>query len=164
MAERALAQELLSPEGGYNVSYLLHLARLQLHRGEYASAMANLEEALHQNDENAEAWALKGHCYLLQGDLCRARESYECSLSFQPPPADPHLVLLRLGSICQEAGQLGELSLAESALTEANHLNSRNARVWIYLSFICLKVSRQGLKAFIVPVVECANKHIQEPG
>ncbi|XP_055010788.1 cilia- and flagella-associated protein 70-like [Boleophthalmus pectinirostris] len=121
---------------------------------------------------NAEAWALKGHCLFLQGSLSSAKDSYECSLSFQPPPQNPHLVLLRLGDICQQEGQfeqaklvhlqaceqspscltwlglgaacyrLEELSLAEAALTEANHLNNQNAQVWAYLSFIALKSGR----------------------
>ncbi|XP_055085829.1 cilia- and flagella-associated protein 70 [Periophthalmus magnuspinnatus] len=172
MAERALAQELLSSDGGQSVFYLLHLARLHLLRKNYSSALANLEVVLDHNDENAEAWALKGHCLFLQGSLNSAQESYECSLSFHPPPENPHLVLLRLGDICQQEGQfeqaklvhlqaceqspscltwlglgaacyrLGELSLAETALTEANHLNNRNAQVWAYLSFICLKSGR----------------------
>lgn len=41
--------------------------------------------------------------------------------------------------------QLGELTEAEDALTEANALNNRNPEVWGYLSLICLKVSNNGI-------------------
>lgn len=40
--------------------------------------------------------------------------------------------------LCVE--QLGELTEAEDALTEANALNSSNAEVWGYLSLVCLQV------------------------
>ncbi|CAB1342463.1 unnamed protein product [Coregonus sp. 'balchen'] len=49
MAQRALAQELLCPEGGLSSSYHLVLARLQLLRAEYGSAESSLKEALNDS-------------------------------------------------------------------------------------------------------------------
>lgn len=49
MAQRALAQELLSPDRGSNGSYHLALAQLQLLRGEHNSAEESLREALTDN-------------------------------------------------------------------------------------------------------------------
>jgi len=46
MAEHTLSQELLCSEGDGNVSYLLHLAQLQLLKGDYPSAAASLKEVL----------------------------------------------------------------------------------------------------------------------
>ncbi|XP_072550492.1 cilia- and flagella-associated protein 70 isoform X2 [Salminus brasiliensis] len=46
MAQRALAQELLCPDGGPSSSYYLALANLQLLQGKYDSAEANVQEAL----------------------------------------------------------------------------------------------------------------------
>lgn len=46
MAQRALAQELLCPDGGPSGSYYLALAHLHLLCGEYNSAEASLQEAL----------------------------------------------------------------------------------------------------------------------
>jgi Flp pilus assembly protein TadD len=39
--------------------------------------------------------------------------------------------------------QLGELSEAEDALSEANILNNSDPEVWGYLSLVCLKTGRQ---------------------
>ena len=39
--------------------------------------------------------------------------------------------------------QLGELSEAEDALSEANILNNTDSEVWAYLSLVCLKTGRQ---------------------
>lgn len=50
MAAQALSKELLSSTGSKNVSYLYYLAQLQLLKGDYGSAAANLKEALiHSN-------------------------------------------------------------------------------------------------------------------
>lgn len=51
MAERALSLELLCSAGGRSVSYLLHLAQLQLLRADYCSAAASLKEALFHRDQ-----------------------------------------------------------------------------------------------------------------
>lgn len=50
MAQRALAQELLSPDRGLG-SYHLALAQLQLLRGDHSSAEESLREALMDNYE-----------------------------------------------------------------------------------------------------------------
>ncbi len=39
--------------------------------------------------------------------------------------------------------QLGELSEAEDALSEANILNNTDSETWAYLSLVCLKTGRQ---------------------
>lgn len=51
MAEHTLSQELLCSRSGRSVSYLLHLAHLQLLRADYCSAATTLREALLYKDQ-----------------------------------------------------------------------------------------------------------------
>ncbi|KAK3552872.1 hypothetical protein QTP86_024778 [Hemibagrus guttatus] len=173
MAQRALAQELLCPDGGPSSSYFLALAQIQLLRGEYSSAEASLQQALSHNFQNPDVWALYGHMHYMIKDYNQAQDSYERTLDFVTDASDTHPVYLRLGSIYIQKGQydkakptymlacksspscltwlglgiacyrLEELTEAEDALTEANALNNRNPEVWGYLSLICLQTGRK---------------------
>ncbi|XP_033886526.3 cilia- and flagella-associated protein 70 isoform X1 [Acipenser ruthenus] len=172
-AQRALAQDLLSPEGGTSCSYYLALARLHLQRRDFDSADQNLQEALHVNQENPDVWALIGHLHYMRRDFHEARECYRRNLDFVTDASEMHPVYLRLGTIYLQEDQfekakltflracknspsclswlglgtacyrLGELTEAEDALAEANILNNRNPEVWGYLSLVCLQTGRQ---------------------
>ncbi|XP_062841100.1 cilia- and flagella-associated protein 70, partial [Trichomycterus rosablanca] len=173
MAQRALAQELLCPDGGPSSLYHLALAHLHMLRGEYSSAEASLQEALNNNFQNHDIWALYGHLHYTLKDYDQAQKCYDRTLDFVTDASDTHLIYLRLGSIYLQKGQyekakstyilackrspscltwlglgsacyrLGELTEAEDALTEANVLNNRNPEVWGYLALVCLQTGRK---------------------
>uniref|UniRef100_A0A672NL15 Uncharacterized protein n=1 Tax=Sinocyclocheilus grahami TaxID=75366 RepID=A0A672NL15_SINGR len=143
MAQRALALELLSPDRGTISSYHLALAKLHLLRGEHNSAEASLKEALTDNFQNPDIWALWGHLHYEKGDYSQAQSCYERTLDSVLDASDTHSIYLRLGSIYLQKGELEELTEAEEALTEANALNNRNPEVWGYLSLVCLRMNLQ---------------------
>ncbi|KAJ8398771.1 hypothetical protein AAFF_G00419680 [Aldrovandia affinis] len=173
MAQRALAQQLLCPDGGPSSSYHLALARLQLLSGEFGCAEASLKEALNGSLQNPDVWALSGHLHYLMGNFSKAEMCYKRTLDFVTDASDTHPIYLRLGDIYLQEGQfekakptylrgcksspscltwlgvgiacyrLGELTEAEDALTEANTLNNAHPEVWGYLSLVCLRTGRQ---------------------
>ncbi|XP_074658992.1 cilia- and flagella-associated protein 70-like isoform X2 [Tubulanus polymorphus] len=171
--ERALAHELLLPTGGPTSEYHIAYARLKLQRKEFEEAEESLNEALEQDYQHPDAWALMGHLKYLLGDNEAANECYERTLSFMAQPSETHSIYLRLASIylhdkkfmeskqtflkaCKQSPscvswlgvgiacyRLNELSEAEDALSEANILNNYDPEVWGYLSLVCLKTGRQ---------------------
>ncbi|XP_031749234.1 cilia- and flagella-associated protein 70 isoform X2 [Xenopus tropicalis] len=171
--QRALAHELLCPDGGPTCRYQLMCAQMHLMRKELEKAQQNLQEASQINHQNPDVWALKGHLNFLSGRKSEAKGCYEHTLSLVSDASDMHPVYLRLGSIyldeeeyekakktyllaCKQsptcltwlgAGiacyRLEEMEEAEDALSEANALNNNNAEVWGYLTLVCLKTGRQ---------------------
>ncbi|XP_018426892.1 PREDICTED: cilia- and flagella-associated protein 70 [Nanorana parkeri] len=171
--QRALAHELLSPDGGPSCRYYLMYVQMNLLRKEFDAANENLQEASQIDHQNPDVWALTGHLRYLNGRKGEAREFYEHTLSLVSDPSDIHPVYLRLGSIYLQEGEyekakktyllackksptclawlgagiacyrLEEMPEAEEALSEANALNNSNPSVWGYLALVCLKTGRQ---------------------
>uniref|UniRef100_A0A673WKE9 Cilia and flagella associated protein 70 n=1 Tax=Salmo trutta TaxID=8032 RepID=A0A673WKE9_SALTR len=139
MAQRALAQELLCPEGGLSSSYHLALARLQLLRAEYGSAESSLKEALHDSFQDPDVWALFGHIHHLTGEFGKAQECYERTLDFVTDATDTHPVYLRLGSIYL---QEGEFQRAKTTYLRACK-SSPSCLTWLGLGIACYRTGRR---------------------
>ncbi|KAJ7305728.1 hypothetical protein JRQ81_010094 [Phrynocephalus forsythii] len=170
---RALAHELVCPQGGPSCDYYLVLAQSYLLRKEYGKTEECLEMATQIDYLNPNVWAQKGHLCYLTGNFGEAKASYERTISFVTDAKDMHFVYLRLGSIYLEEKQyekakttyllaskkspscltwlgvgiacyrLREMAEAEDALSEANALNNNNAEVWAYLALVCMHGGRQ---------------------
>ncbi|XP_034987278.1 cilia- and flagella-associated protein 70 isoform X2 [Zootoca vivipara] len=170
---RALAHELLCPQGGPSCDYYLVLAETYMLKQEYSKTEECLEMAVQIDYLNPEVWAQKGHLCYLTGDFAEAKACYERTISFVTDAKDMHFVYLRLGSIYLERKEyekakdiyllaskkspscltwlgvgiacyrLKEMAEAEDALSEANALNNNNAEVWAYLALVCMQGGRQ---------------------
>uniref|UniRef100_A0A670K4E2 Cilia and flagella associated protein 70 n=1 Tax=Podarcis muralis TaxID=64176 RepID=A0A670K4E2_PODMU len=170
---RALAHELLCPQGGPSCDYYLVLAQTYMLKKEYSKTEECLEMAVQIDYLNPEVWAQKGHLCYLTGDFGEAKACYERTISFVTDAKDMHFVYLRLGSIYLERKEydkakdiyllaskkspscltwlgvgiacyrLKEMVEAEDALSEANALNNNNAEVWAYLALVCMQGGRQ---------------------
>ncbi|XP_063171161.1 cilia- and flagella-associated protein 70 [Candoia aspera] len=170
---RALAHELICPQGGPSCDYYLVLAQTYLLKKKYHRTEESLEMAMQIDYLNPEVWAQKGHLCYLTGDFSEAKSCYERTISFVADAKDMHSVYLRLGSIYLESKEydkakhmylvaskkspscltwlgvgiacyrLKEMAEAEDALSEANALNNNNAEVWAYLALVCMKGGRQ---------------------
>ncbi|NXD78058.1 CFA70 protein, partial [Halcyon senegalensis] len=170
---KALAHELLSPQGGPSCAYYLALAQIYLLKEDLSKCEDCLCEAAQIDCMNPNVWAQKGHLFYLRRDFGEAKKCYERAVSFVEDAADMHFVYLRLGSIYLEEKEYGqakhtyllacensascltwlgvgiacyrleEMVEAEDALSEANALNNTNAEVWGYLALICLQGGRE---------------------
>uniref|UniRef100_A0A672NIZ3 Cilia and flagella associated protein 70 n=1 Tax=Sinocyclocheilus grahami TaxID=75366 RepID=A0A672NIZ3_SINGR len=136
MAQRALALELLSPDRGTISSYHLALAKLHLLRGEHNSAEASLKEALTDNFQNPDIWALWGHLHYEKGDYSQAQSCYERTLDSVLDASDTHSIYLRLGSIYL---QKGEYEKARPVFLRACK-RSPSCLTWLRLGIACYRV------------------------
>ncbi|KAM5151786.1 LOW QUALITY PROTEIN: cilia- and flagella-associated protein 70 [Mantella aurantiaca] len=103
--QRALAHELLSPDGGPSCKYHLMCAQMNLLRKEFDAANENLQEASQIDHQNPDVWAFTGHLRYLSGRKGEARECYEHTLSLVSDASDMHPIYLRLGSIYLQEGE-----------------------------------------------------------
>ncbi|NXU12801.1 CFA70 protein, partial [Pardalotus punctatus] len=170
---KALAHELLTPQGGPTCAYYLALAWAYLQQEDLDRCEECLHEAVHIDPLNPNVWAQKGHLCYLKKKFEKAKDCYERVISFVEEAADMHFVYLRLGSIYLEHKEYGrakqiyllacdnsascltwlgvgiacyrmeEMVEAEDALSEANALDNTNAEVWGYLALICLQGGRE---------------------
>ncbi|XP_042293784.1 cilia- and flagella-associated protein 70 [Sceloporus undulatus] len=170
---RALAHELLCPQGGPSCDYYLVLAQTYLLKKEYSKSEECLEMAVQIDYLSPDVWAQKGHLSYLTGNFSEAKACYERTISFVTDAKEIHFVYLRLGSIYLEEKEydkakniylvaskksptcltwlgvgiacyrLKEMAEAEDALSEANALNNNNAEVWAYLALVCMQGGRQ---------------------
>ncbi|XP_068099603.1 cilia- and flagella-associated protein 70 isoform X2 [Hyperolius riggenbachi] len=171
--QRALAHDLLSPDGGPSCQYHVMCAQVNLLRRDFDAANENLQEASQIDHQNPDVWALTGHLRYLSGRKGEAQECYEHTLNLVNDASEMHPIYLRLGSIYLQEGEyekakntyllackksptcltwlgvgiacyrLEEMQEAEEALSEANALNNSNPEVWGYLALVCLKTGRQ---------------------
>ncbi|XP_059899469.1 cilia- and flagella-associated protein 70 isoform X1 [Gadus macrocephalus] len=140
MAQRALAQELLSSDGGLThgltTAYCLAAAKLQMLSADYCSAAATLKGALANTSKEPEAWALLGHCSYLSGDRAKARQCYQRCLEYQRQPEDTHPVFLRLGSIYLQEGKFQN---ARTIYLQACS-SSPSCLTWLGLGIACYRL------------------------
>ncbi|XP_056439457.1 cilia- and flagella-associated protein 70 [Gadus chalcogrammus] len=140
MAQRALAQELLSSDGGLThgltTAYCLAAAKLQMLSADYCSAAATLKGALANTSKEPEAWALLGHCSYLSGDRAKARQCYQRCLEYQRQPEDTHPVFLRLGSVYLQEGKFQN---ARTIYLQACS-SSPSCLTWLGLGIACYRL------------------------
>ena len=150
-------------------------ARIRVQQQRYAEAVQALDRVLADDPKNQAAWVLRGHAYFLAGNLFDSEESYIKALRLKPTLKD-QTVQERLGMVyirrkawkdarvvflknCKEFTsttswtylgvalmRLGDLTLAEDALTQASILDNLNPKVWGFIAILCLLVGRDRKK------------------
>ena len=154
--------------------YLITKAKVRTMQGRYLEATAALDEMLPKNQDNLEAWVMRGHAFFLHGNLFDSEESYIKALRLQKQLKDPNLQE-RLGIVyakrkawkdartvflkcCKERVsttswiylglsllRVGDLAAAEDAIAQANILDNTNPNVWGLMTILCLTTGAQRL-------------------
>jgi Tfp pilus assembly protein PilF len=60
-------------------------------QGKYLEATSSLDELLPRNQDNLDAWIMRGHAFFLHGNLFDSEESYIHALRLKPGLKDPVL-------------------------------------------------------------------------
>ncbi|XP_070616887.1 cilia- and flagella-associated protein 70 isoform X3 [Erythrolamprus reginae] len=136
---RALAHELISPQGGPSCDYYLVLAQTYMLKKEYDQSEESLEMALQIDYLNPEVWAQKGHLYYLTRNFSEAKSCYERTISFVMDAKDMHTVYLRLGSIYLEGK---EYDKAKQIYLLASK-KSPSCLTWLGVGIACYRGGRQ---------------------
>lgn len=154
--------------------YLITKAKVRTMQGNYIEATAALDEMLPKNQDNYEAWIMRGHAFFLHGNLFDSEESYIKALRLTKGTKNSDLQE-RLGIVyakrkawkdartvflkcCKERVSTtswiylglsllrnGELAAAEDAIAQANILNNINPNVWGLMTILCLTMGPQRL-------------------
>ena len=147
--------------------YLITKAKVRTMQGRYLEATAALDEMLPKNQDNLEAWVMRGHAFYKANNLFDSEESYIKALRINQNLKDP-VLQERLGIVyakrkawrdaktvflkcCKERVsttswfylglsllRLGELEEAEDAISQANVLDNTNPKVWGLMTILCL--------------------------
>lgn len=82
----------------HSTQYLYTKARIRIAQGKYLEATAALDEMLPSNQDNHEAWIMRGHAFFLHGNLFDSEESFIRALRIKSSHKDP-VLQERLGII-----------------------------------------------------------------
>ncbi|CAF0849700.1 unnamed protein product [Brachionus calyciflorus] len=136
-AEKCMAKELVSPNGGPSCQYHILLTKIKLAKNELEDAEKQCCEALAFDYQNYEAWILWGHIRYLTGEFRDAKERYERVLLFPELPSNQtHAIYIRLASIY----------LKEENYEEAKKLflypckNSPSCMSWLGVGICCYRL------------------------
>ncbi|XP_076627890.1 cilia- and flagella-associated protein 70 [Colletes latitarsis] len=166
----ALAEEMSN--SNRSTHFLYYMAVEHYLSGRFEDALSHLEEIKCTYGMDYSIGSLMGHCYLKLGNKEQAIECYEFTRMLFDRPNNLHLVEVRLGYHCFEAGdyerakkiflsackssptsqtwlgagiscyELNEFQEAETALSEANRIDNRNPDIWGYLCLLNMSLRR----------------------
>ncbi|MEM6295027.1 MAG: hypothetical protein AAGA54_27390 [Myxococcota bacterium] len=114
---------------------LIELANADLAKGRYVSAAKRAEEALAENDGNADAYAILGAARWRSGDFVGSSEAYEKSIGIDNKNFG---AVLGYGRNLQAAGQhVRALELQDALLADdKEQIDPRLAKLWSYYTLV----------------------------
>jgi protein O-mannosyl-transferase len=122
---------------GYPKAYFTR-ALLHHSTGRMSLALADIEQTLKAQPQNAKAWLIKGNCLEQTGDIQGALECYNKSIGYDDK--EP-LAFMRRGLIFSKTKQL---NLAIEDLEAATAMNPNSADGWYYLGMAKHQAGQNG--------------------
>ncbi|XP_069913921.1 cilia- and flagella-associated protein 70 isoform X3 [Oryctolagus cuniculus] len=136
---RALAHEVLCPQGGPSCEYYLVLAQTHLLKKDFAKTEEYLQLAAQMDYLNPNVWGLKGHLYFLSGNHAEAKACYERTISFVVDASEMHFIFLRLGLIYLEEKEYEKAKKTYMQVCK----RSPSCLTWLGLGIACYRAGRQ---------------------